>query len=131
MLQGLWVDIGSWYDPIPNIILNSWEEVESQAELLQSFEILRFLKVRMKVDSRIEMYVYCDGSSKAYSAVYIRIISHKRDAGKVVTVFVSAKTRVNPIEPVTLPRIELCSALLLAHLSASILETLPIQINGL
>ncbi|GBM63634.1 hypothetical protein AVEN_174016-1 [Araneus ventricosus] len=77
----------------------------------------------MKVDSRIEMYGYCDGSGKAYSVVYFRIIPRKRDAGKVVIVFVSAKTRINPIEPVTLHRIELCSA--------SILETLLIQINGI
>ncbi|GBL81080.1 hypothetical protein AVEN_83152-1 [Araneus ventricosus] len=81
----------------------------------------------MKVDSRIEMNGYCDGSSKAYSAVvYLRIIPCKRDAGKVLV----AKTWVNPIESVTLPRIEMCSALLLARLSASILETLPIQIKG-
>ncbi|GBM49058.1 hypothetical protein AVEN_155817-1 [Araneus ventricosus] len=123
MFQGLWVDNVLWDDPIPNIILNSWEEFASQAELLKSFEIPRFLKVCMKVDSRIEMYGYCDGSLKAYSVVYFRIIPRKRDAGKVVIVFVSAKTRVNPIEPVTLHRIELCSA--------SILEALLIQINGI
>ncbi|GBO17995.1 hypothetical protein AVEN_3576-1 [Araneus ventricosus] len=131
MLQGLWRDNVSWDDPRPKTILNSWEEFASQSEVLKSIEIPRFLKGHMKVDSRIKVHGYCDGSGKAYSAVvYLRIIPREKDAGKVVVVFVAAKTRVNSIEPVTLPRIELCSALLLARLSAPILETLSIQING-
>ncbi|GBO10179.1 hypothetical protein AVEN_247267-1 [Araneus ventricosus] len=131
MLQSLWRDNVSRDDPIPKTILNIWEEFASQSEVLKSIEIPRFLKGHMKVDSRIEMHGYCDGSGKAYSTVVdLRVIPRENDAGKVVVVFVAAKTRVNPIEPVTLPRIELCSALLLARLSASILETLQIQING-
>ncbi|GBM42373.1 hypothetical protein AVEN_130256-1 [Araneus ventricosus] len=77
------------------------------------------------------MHGYCDRSGKAYSAmVHLRIIPRKRVAEKVVIVFVAAKTGVNPIEPVTLNRIEMYSAFLLARLSSTILETLPIQING-
>ncbi|GBN08974.1 hypothetical protein AVEN_163245-1 [Araneus ventricosus] len=130
-LQGLWRDNVSCDDPIPKTILNSLEEFASQSEVLKSIEIPRFLKGHVKVDSRIDMHGYCDGSGKAYSAVvYLRIIARYKDAGKVVVVFVASKTRVNPIEPVTFPRIEMCSALLLARLSASILKTLPIQING-
>ncbi|GBM75820.1 hypothetical protein AVEN_8428-1 [Araneus ventricosus] len=109
-LQDSWKDNASWDDPIPNTILNSWEEFASQAELLKSIEIPSFLKGHMKVDSRMEMHGYCDGSGNASSAVvYIRIIPLKKDDGKVVVVFVVAKTRVNPIEPVTLPRIVMFS----------------------
>ncbi|GBN24672.1 hypothetical protein AVEN_70360-1 [Araneus ventricosus] len=131
MLQSLWKDNVSRDDPTPKTILNSGEEFASLFEVLKSIEIPRFLKGQMKVDSRIEMHGYCDGSGKAYSAmVYLRIIPCEKDAGKVVVVFVAANTRVNPIEPVTLPRIEMHSALLLAPLSAPILKPLPIQMNG-
>ncbi|GBM17091.1 hypothetical protein AVEN_133347-1 [Araneus ventricosus] len=77
------------------------------------------------------MHRYCDVSGKVYSEVaYFRIIPRGKDAETVVVVFGAAKTRVNPVEPVTIPRIELCSAFLLARLSASNLDTLPIQNNG-
>ncbi|GBM23789.1 hypothetical protein AVEN_271143-1 [Araneus ventricosus] len=77
------------------------------------------------------MHGYCDGSGKAYPAVvYLRIIPREKDAGKLVVVFVVVRTRVNPIKPVTLPRIEICSELLLGCFIASILKPLSIQING-
>ncbi|GBM58808.1 hypothetical protein AVEN_179350-1 [Araneus ventricosus] len=47
MLRGLWRNNVSWDDPIPNTILTSWEEFVSQAELLKSTEIPRFLKDRL------------------------------------------------------------------------------------
>ncbi|GBM24808.1 hypothetical protein AVEN_245054-1 [Araneus ventricosus] len=131
MPQRVWKHKVLWDIPISNAILNSWEEFASQSEVLKLIEIPRFQKGHMKADSRIKMHEYCDGSGKAYSAVvYLRVIPRGKDAGKVVVVFVVAKTRVNPIEPVTLPRLDTWSPLVLACLSASILKTLPIQNNG-
>ncbi|GFR18242.1 hypothetical protein TNCT_7191 [Trichonephila clavata] len=55
---------------------------------------------------------FCDASTKAYAAViYLK--------SKQEIHLVSAKTRVAPIKQLTIPRLELCGALLLAELISS------------
>lgn len=47
----------------------------------------------------------------------------------IETTLVSAKTRIAPMEPSTIPRLELCGALLLAQLLASVAEDLKIAVK--
>jgi len=56
---------------------------------------------------------FCDTSTKAYAAVVYLVI--KTDCG-VKMQFIVAKTRVSPTQELTIPRLELLSALLLARL---------------
>ncbi|XP_045506863.1 uncharacterized protein LOC123703037 [Colias croceus] len=57
---------------------------------------------------------FCDASSKAYGAVaYLRV---KVENNTYVTGIIAAKSRVAPVKPVSLPRLELCGAVLLAKL---------------
>lgn len=56
---------------------------------------------------------FCDASTKAYAAVVYLVI--KTDCGVKVQ-FIVAKTRVSPTQKLTIPRLELLSALLLARL---------------
>ncbi|GFY78906.1 uncharacterized protein TNIN_107821 [Trichonephila inaurata madagascariensis] len=64
---------------------------------------------------------------KAYCAViYIR----SKDATQtVVSRLFTSKTRVSPVKPQSLPRLELCSALLLANLLQATLPTLTVPIS--
>ena len=64
---------------------------------------------------------FCDASAKAYAAVvYLRL----EDDDTVDVQFLAAKTRVTPVLGVTIPRLELLSALLLAKLLTSIQNAL-------
>ena len=69
---------------------------------------------------------FCDASTKAYAAVVYLVI--KTDCGVKVQ-FIVAKTRVSPTQELTIPRLELLSALLLARLintvSANLRSTMP------
>lgn len=56
------------------------------------------------------MHAFCDGSSTTYAAnVYIRIHYTSND---IFTELLVAKSRVKPTKPLTIPRTELCAAVL-------------------
>ncbi|XP_045535696.1 uncharacterized protein LOC123721308 [Papilio machaon] len=64
------------------------------------------------------MHIFCDASLKAYAAVvYWRFI---RTDGKVFICFVTSKSRVSPLRPVSVPRLELQAALLAARLASTV-----------
>ncbi|XP_055526934.1 uncharacterized protein LOC129719565 [Wyeomyia smithii] len=72
---------------------------------------------------KLQLHGFCDASEQAYAAVvYTRSIDA---SGHINVVLVAAKSRVAPIRQVSLPRLELNGASLLAELMTSIVEALP------
>jgi len=60
---------------------------------------------------------FCDASTRAYAAVVYLVV---RTSLGVVVRFVVAKTRVAPLQPQTVPLLELLSAFLLSKLIVSV-----------
>ncbi|XP_025263171.1 uncharacterized protein LOC112637511 [Camponotus floridanus] len=70
------------------------------------------------------MHAFCDASERAYAAaVYLRGI---KDSGEFGSSLLIAKTKVAPLRPVSIPRLELCGALLAARLLRRIATELQI-----
>ncbi|XP_050295689.1 uncharacterized protein LOC126735663 [Anthonomus grandis grandis] len=73
------------------------------------------------------MHGFCDSSEKAYAAVvYFRIITYDDN---VQTYLLCSKSRVAPLKTISIPRLELCSAVLLADLMSSVKKALADSIN--
>ncbi|GFV74084.1 uncharacterized protein TNCV_4509911 [Trichonephila clavipes] len=107
MLQELWKSKALWDDPIPSSILENWNKFTKESKYLNSISIPRFMGIDQNSD--IILHGFFDASTKAYAAVvYLK--------SKQEIHLVSAKTRVAPIKQLTIPRLELCGALLLAEL---------------
>ena len=71
--------------------------------------------------SSLELHVFCDASTTAYTAVvYVR----EQMDDQVHTQMLTAKTRVAPIKTLCVPRLELCAAPLGAHLSQAVKEAI-------
>lgn len=72
------------------------------------------------------MHGFCDASEAAYGAcVYLRSIDN---SGQILASLLCAKSRVAPLKSISMPRLELCGALLLAQLVKCVLNALTITI---
>jgi len=75
----------------------------------------------------IELHGFCDASEAAYGAcLFIRSINR---AGDVTTRLLCARSRVTPLKSITLPRLELCGALLLVKLGATAQRALSLKFD--
>ncbi|XP_041451907.1 uncharacterized protein LOC121405322 [Drosophila obscura] len=89
---------------------------------IQDVRIPRWLHVCPM--AKVQIHGFCDASQRAYgAAIYIRV---ERPQG-IVCALLTAKTRVAPVKTVSLPRLELCGAVLLTELSEAILPQLPLD----
>ncbi|XP_054709121.1 uncharacterized protein LOC129218824 [Uloborus diversus] len=111
LIQELWnYDIG-WDEPIGKKCEEKWRRFYLELPQLSTFQIRRF--VLCSSPSLIEIHGFSDASEKAYCAViYVKSSSDQ----EVQVNILAAKTRVAPLKSQSLPRLELCAALLLSNL---------------
>lgn len=121
IMQRLWLLSNlSWDDPLPSDIEESWKTFKQQLPLLNSFEIPRCLKELPS--SLFEIHAFGDASEKAYgSVVYVRTIGLNN---KYVVRLLCSKSKIAPLKPQSIPRLELCAALLNAELVTKVLSSL-------
>ncbi|GFW09084.1 integrase catalytic domain-containing protein [Trichonephila clavipes] len=112
-------------EELPDSLARQWRIFQEQLPLLTNIKIPRCILIPQAID--VQVHGFCDSSEKAYCAViYIR----SKDATQtVVSRLLTSKTRVSPVKTQSLPRLELCSALLLANLLQATLPTLTLPIS--
>ncbi|XP_038120879.1 uncharacterized protein LOC119770308 [Culex quinquefasciatus] len=119
LYQQLWLFDVNWDDSLPPAVKAEWQEVRSTLHLLENMRIPRYLS---PFRGRIQLHGFSDASEQAYAAVvYARSVDAN---GNISVVLIAAKSRVAPIKQVSLPRLELCGAWLLALLMERITEAL-------
>ena len=122
LLQRLWEYGIDWDETLPVEILNEWKKWSEELPCLCDILIPRYYLPTTFKANDIQLHGFCDASENAYAAVvYIRGEGHKQSH----LALVAAKTKVAPIKRQTIPRLELCGALILARLlyhCANILE---------
>ncbi|GFW34715.1 DUF1758 domain-containing protein [Trichonephila clavipes] len=110
ILQDLWKAGLDWDDEISSDILNRWNRFQAEIPCLKQIKVPRYVQTQNA--KHCEIHGFCDASSKAYSAViYLRVVS---DSPHLF--LMASKTRVAPVQTISLPKLELCGALLLAEL---------------
>ncbi|UYV69790.1 hypothetical protein LAZ67_7000738, partial [Cordylochernes scorpioides] len=126
IMQELWRGGTGWDEHIPNDIKEKWNNIRAELLKLEDLSIPRYVWACEK-DRDVQLHGFCDASSVAYSAVcYLRTVSLD---GQVHISMLAAKTRVAPCKSLTLPRLELCAALLLSQLYRSVVDSLKIDIG--
>ncbi|XP_066593609.1 uncharacterized protein [Prorops nasuta] len=112
IMQMTWKYKISWDESVPGELHTKWSSFAKQLESLNNISFERRLLIDDAVD--IQVHGFCDASKMGYGAcLYIR--SCNRD-GVIRCRLLCAKSRVAPIKEITIPRAELCGALLLANL---------------
>lgn len=125
LMQLLWTLGLDWDSIPPSDIKSQWDQYKSELSLLSSLEIPRHIR-HCKVGS-CQLHGFCDASERGYAAViYLRF--QETDC-KFSVFLVSAKSKVAPLNRISIPRLELCGAVLLADLISFVCSTYKDHIN--
>ncbi|XP_051166502.1 uncharacterized protein LOC127284849 [Leptopilina boulardi] len=126
LLQHLWKLKIGWDAPVPLDVSKKWIEHCDQLRSIGCIKIPRHALAA--APEKVQIHGFCDASQVAYGAcIYLR--SSNAD-GSVLVRLLTARSRVSPIKTVSLPRLELCGALLLANLYAKIKDCLTIKVEA-
>lgn len=126
MLQQVWQAGYDWDHRLKDPIKEEWLRYKSELKQLESIRIPRWIG-KQKFNKKIQLHGFCDASQDAYSAVvYIKITDHQ---GNNTISLMSSKTKVAPIKTISLPRLELCGAYLLAGLMTFVQNALMMNIE--
>ena len=127
LLQRVWESKIGWDDFLPESIHQAWHLWRSGLHLLTERHIPRCYHPKDVDICSIELHGFSDASEEAYAGVvYMR--TKDRNNG-VHTSLVMAKTKVAPIKRLTIPRLELCGARLLAQLLHHTQQALNVHIE--
>ncbi|XP_036344183.1 uncharacterized protein LOC118753418, partial [Rhagoletis pomonella] len=125
LLQRLWSEKIDWDEAVPNDVQNSWCKFTLALPVLLEIKIPR----RTICDNpiSIELHSFSDASQHAYGAcIYLKSTNCYKEA---TVALLCSKSKVAPIKPTTIPRLELCASLLAANLCKAVLKSLRCEIN--
>lgn len=127
-IQKLWLTGLGWDDKLNEVLVDEWCTYRKELADLTKIEVPRWMSSRSD-DIITELHGFSDASKAAYSAVvYLRGVDAK---GEVHTTLIVAKTRVAPIKQISIPRLELCGAVLVSKLLLESAEVLGIPKNNI
>ncbi|XP_063959312.1 uncharacterized protein LOC135154982 [Lytechinus pictus] len=125
-LQQLWENGYDWDAVLPDECQMEWKRFFQEMEELKEVTFERCLTPKEAVGKPL-LCIFSDASMHAFGAcAYLR---WEMDGGGYMTRFVAAKSRVAPLKPLTVPRLELQAAVLASRLYKTILEELRIEIE--
>lgn len=124
LMQNLWRASIEWDESLSEDLLAQWLIIYEQLSLPIPIKIKRWIGLADEV-IKIELHGFSDASTAAYgAAIYLRLFHLD---GRIVCNLIAAKTKVSPINPiVTIPRLELCGALLLSRLYGRVQSALEL-----
>lgn len=121
MMQKLWLLKLNWDDRIPESMHRDWCSFKTKLQQLSKVKIHRW--TGFTTNKRYQLHGFSDASTLAYAAVvYLRVENDNNEDTTVA--IIAARSRVSPIKTVSIPRLELCGATLLADLMQHIIGTM-------
>ncbi|KZS08018.1 Uncharacterized protein APZ42_028147 [Daphnia magna] len=126
ILQELLLVGVDWDDQVPEVIQHQWNKWTTNLSQLEAFKIPRALTSSSDIQD-IQLHAFCDASTVGFgSVVYLRVTYRNN----VVAVnFVTSKSRVAPLRPLTVPKLELQGAVVALRLVKFVQSTLRIPVS--
>ena len=128
ILQELWRRKCEWDSVIDQDIQKIWKNWTANIKDISEIKIQRCYTGSDEQNvEKIELHIFCDASNLAFGCVaYLRICYID---GRFRTSFVMAKSKLAPIRTMSLPRLELSSAVSAVRLCKLIMNELELEIN--
>ncbi|XP_065081812.1 uncharacterized protein LOC135704276 [Ochlerotatus camptorhynchus] len=122
-LQGLWKLQLDWDAAVPPVFVSNWQEFKQNLTVLTQLRIPRH--VLSPGYARLEVRGFSNASEAAYGAcLYLRSIT---SAGSCTVRLLMSKSKGTPIDTKSIPRLELCAALLLSKLLVQAMDSFDIS----
>ncbi|GFW90775.1 integrase catalytic domain-containing protein [Trichonephila clavipes] len=122
-LQRLWRSKLECNDLLPAEEYREWQQFLVSLENINNIEIPR--RILVAFPEVIEIHGFADASERCYgAAVYCKSKSLKSET---LVRLITSKSRVAPIKSLTIPRLELCTAVLLAKLVKRVVAALQLE----
>jgi hypothetical protein len=126
LMQECWRRKLSWDTELPSDLANKFRKWKTGLTSLNNLKIPRRILPNNDIDfeTKLSFHVFCDASKFAYATcIYLR-----SEVGKEVHCqLVQSRTRVAPLKPITIPRLELLSCLIGTRLMNSIKSDLELR----
>ncbi|XP_070517916.1 uncharacterized protein [Cardiocondyla obscurior] len=128
ILQEIWLLKIGWDKPLPDSLQQKWLLFRQQLLDLNNLKIPRWIQ-NVRCNFSVELHGFADASQLAMAAaVYLRVTT-KEDS--ITSQLLCAKTKVCPLKRLTIPRLELTAALLLARLVVTSSKVLDLSITSI
>lgn len=120
IMQRIWkLGIG-WDESLPLELLTLWNQFCEDMKFINDISVPRYALNHQCIS--IELHGFSDASETAYGAcIYMRAVDR---TGNITTKLLCAKSPIAPVKAISLPRLELCDALLLVRLHQQVAEAL-------
>ncbi|XP_015126395.1 uncharacterized protein LOC107047972 [Diachasma alloeum] len=123
IMQEVWKRNVNWDDRLSDDTILIWQTFREELEHLSKINIPRWLHLR--TEDQVEIHGFADASNLAMGAViYLRVTS---PTSPLIVTLVAAKTKVAPLKKITIPRLELGAALILAELTTKVQKLLDLE----
>jgi len=126
MMQRLWLTKIDWDEVLPIQFCVEWKKYRTELESINFLTIDRFLSGSGAIQN-IQLHGFADASTKAYGAcVYLRTVN---ELGEITVRLICSKSRVAPLKVISLPRLELLAAVILARMIYKYAPILQMKIS--
>lgn len=120
-MQQLWRSKLSWDDVTSETLFSRWKEIYFRLQSLENLKIPRWSGCSSNI-TPAKLHGFADASTCAYAAViYLKVISQ---SNHVNITLLAAKSKVAPLKPLNIPRLELSAALFLTRVMDFVREAL-------
>jgi len=120
LLQTLWQLKIDWDTPLPETLRIVWLSYYQQLPSINQIIVSRY--TMLSNSSNIQLHGFCDAFQAAYGVcIYVRSVDK---VGEINIQLLAVRSRVALLKTVSLPRLELCGAVLLANLSQKVTQAL-------
>ncbi|VDI03363.1 Hypothetical predicted protein [Mytilus galloprovincialis] len=117
-----------WDQPLPTEYFDTWNRWTSSLQELDQLHIRRtYLSDSFSKSEEKSVHIFCDASEKAIAAV--SFVRARNNAGQFELGFLHGKSKVAPVHGHTIPRLELCSAVLATEIADTIAHQLQLPLK--
>ena len=117
-----------WDDVIPTSVAQEWADWLQELHLLEGFSVGRCLKPpNFGKAVSAQLHHFADASEEGYGTVTYLLL--RNDQAQTHVAFIMGKSRVTPLKPVTIPRMELTAAVVAARMDKLWRRELKMQLQ--